>query len=59
VRADELDLEAFLELLAPPVRPWMQRTVRSLACGARGWLRHLPEQAAGWGAGPGGTWRTW
>ena len=57
--ADEVDLETFLELLAPPVRPWMQRTARSLASDARRWLRDLPERAAGWGAGPGGAWRAW
>lgn len=58
-RADELDLEALLGLLAPPVEPWMQRTARSLATGLRGWLHQLPEQTASWGSGPGGAWRAW
>ena len=59
VRADDLDFEAFLGLLAPQVRPVVQRTARSLASGLRGWLQHLPERTANWGSGPGGAWRAW
>lgn len=54
-----LDLEALLGLLAPAARPWLQQTAASLARGVWGWLRRVPERAAGWGAGPDGEWRAW
>ena len=46
-----LELGELLDVVPAGERPWLQRTVRAAVSGVRGWLRGLPDRAAGWGAG--------
>lgn len=54
-----LALDALLEVVPAAERPWLQRTVHAGVHAMREWLRELPGQAGGWGAGPDRFWAAW
>ena len=65
VRADdELSLEALLDLFASEpldaaAAPSERPSIREYRSQLRGWTQEWVRRAAGWGAGPRGSWRAW